>query len=434
MIPFFTFYSMFGFQRVGDLWWAFADQRGKGFLMGGTAGRTTLLGEGLQHQDGHSPILASVVPTCAIYDPAYAYELAVIIQDGIRRMYQEMEDRFYYITVYNENYQQPPMPEIDGIREGILAGIYKYRPAADGPAAAQLFGSGSILNEALRAQQILAERYQIPADVWSVTSYNQLRREALAVERWNRLHPSLEPKDAAHRPGARRRAGADYRRIRLHQSRARSARAVARRKADAARHRRLRPQRKSRASTPILRNFRGSHRAGDALRPRAHRRHQHETRGNRHRGAGFPSRTERSREGISAVHHRRPGPRTSDDARSHTADARDVHRSALRRWRRISPGGGCILPTGTVLHSMAGAWGKYLGTKVYTDQSAPRAAYFFFLLFDAETAKPLAYMEANHLGQIRTGAASGYATDLLVKAGRVNARHHRQRFSGAHAA
>jgi pyruvate dehydrogenase E1 component len=194
MIPFFTFYSMFGFQRVGDLCWAFADLRGKGFLMGATAGRTTLLGEGLQHQDGHSPILSSVVPTCATYDPAYAYELAIIIQDGIRRMYQEMEDRFYYITIYNENYVQPPMPEIEGLREGILSGIYKYRAAEDGPAAVQLFGSGSILNEALRAQKILAERYQIPADVWSVTSYNELRREALSVERWNRLHPSQASK------------------------------------------------------------------------------------------------------------------------------------------------------------------------------------------------------------------------------------------------
>ncbi|HEY1759037.1 MAG TPA: pyruvate dehydrogenase (acetyl-transferring), homodimeric type [Bryobacteraceae bacterium] len=190
MIPFFIYYSMFGFQRVGDLIWAFADSRGKGFLMGGTAGRTTLLGEGLQHQDGHSPIVASTVPTCTIYDPAYAYELAVIIQDGIRRMYQEGEDRFYYLTVYNENYAQPPMPQIEGIREGILRGLYKYRPSEQGPAMAQLFGSGSILNEALRAQQILAERYQIPTDVWSVPSYNELRREALDVDRWNRLHPN----------------------------------------------------------------------------------------------------------------------------------------------------------------------------------------------------------------------------------------------------
>jgi pyruvate dehydrogenase E1 component len=191
MIPFFTFYSMFGFQRVGDLCWAFADLRGKGFLMGATAGRTTLLGEGLQHQDGHSPVLASVVPTCATYDPAYAYELAVIIQDGIRRMYQENEDRFYYITIYNENYPQPPMPEHD-VREGILRGIYKYRAAAEGPAVVQLFGSGPMLNEALRAQKILAENYQIAADVWSVTSYNELRRDALEVERWNRLHPAAQ--------------------------------------------------------------------------------------------------------------------------------------------------------------------------------------------------------------------------------------------------
>jgi pyruvate dehydrogenase E1 component len=192
MIPFFIFYSMFGFQRVGDLIWAFGDARGKGFLMGGTAGRTTLAGEGLQHQDGHSLVLASTVPTCASYDPAYAYEMAVIIQDGIRRMYENMEDRFYYITHYNEFYVQPPMPE--GCREGILKGIYRFRPAERGEAVVQLFGSGPILNEALRAQEILAERYQIPADVWSVTSYNELRREALAVERWNRLHPARASK------------------------------------------------------------------------------------------------------------------------------------------------------------------------------------------------------------------------------------------------
>jgi pyruvate dehydrogenase E1 component len=197
MIPFYIYYSMFGYQRVGDMVWAFADSRGKGFLLGGTAGRSTLLGEGLQHQDGHSPLLFSVVPTCAIYDPAYAYELAVIVQDGIRRMYQEGEDRFYYLTVYNENYVQPPMPEGDHIREGILRGIYKYRSAENGPAAAQLFGSGSIFNEALRAQKILAERYQVSTDVWSVPSYNELRREALEVERWNRLHPA-EPSRNPH--------------------------------------------------------------------------------------------------------------------------------------------------------------------------------------------------------------------------------------------
>jgi pyruvate dehydrogenase E1 component len=186
MIPFYTFYSMFGFQRVGDFIWAFADARGKGFLCGATAGRTTLNGEGLQHQDGHSLVLASTVPTCAAYDPAYAYEIAVIIQDGLRRMYHENEDRFYYLTLYNENYAQLTMPE--GVVDGIIKGIYKLK-AANGEAAAHLFGSGPMINEALRAQQILAEQYGVNADVWSVTSYNELRRDALRVERWNRLNP-----------------------------------------------------------------------------------------------------------------------------------------------------------------------------------------------------------------------------------------------------
>ncbi len=188
MIPFFTYYSMFGFQRIGDLIWAFADARGKGFLVGGTGGRTTLAGEGLQHLDGHSLVHASTVPTCHSYDPAYAYEIAVIVQDGIRRMYQQMEDRFYYLMVYNENYVQPPMPE--GAAEGILRGLYRYRSADGAKSQVQLFGSGPILNEALRAQKILAEKYQVAADVWSVTSYNELRRDALEVERWNRLHPA----------------------------------------------------------------------------------------------------------------------------------------------------------------------------------------------------------------------------------------------------
>jgi pyruvate dehydrogenase E1 component len=199
MIPFYIYYSMFGYQRVGDLVWAFADSRGKGFLLGGTSGRSTLAGEGLQHQDGQSPLFFSAVPTCAIYDPAYAYELAVIIQDGIRRMYELGEDRFYYICVYNENYAQPPMPgftegKSEGVVDGILKGIYKYSPAENGPAVAQLFGSGSILNEALRAQKILAERYHVATDVWSVTSYNELRREGLSVDRWNRLHPADAPR------------------------------------------------------------------------------------------------------------------------------------------------------------------------------------------------------------------------------------------------
>ena len=187
-IPFFIYYSMFGFQRVGDMVWAFADARGKGFLCGGTAGRTTLSGEGLQHQDGHSPVLAGTVPTCITYDPAYSYEIAIILQDGIRRMYQEQEDCFYYLTLYNENYPMPVMPEGLNPQE-VLRGIYRYKAADKGKAKVQLFGSGPILNEALRAQAILAEKYGVPADVWSVTSYNELRRDALAVERWNRLHP-----------------------------------------------------------------------------------------------------------------------------------------------------------------------------------------------------------------------------------------------------
>jgi len=187
-IPFYMYYSMFGFQRVGDMIWAFADSRGKGFLMGGTAGRTTMLGEGLQHQDGHSHVLSSTVPTCLSYDPAYVYELAVIVQDGLRRMYENGDSVFYYITMYNEDYAMPAMPE--GVTEGILRGLYKYRAAAKGEAVAQLFGSGPILNEVLRAQEILSSKYKVEVDVWSVTSYTELRRDALAVERWNRLHPA----------------------------------------------------------------------------------------------------------------------------------------------------------------------------------------------------------------------------------------------------
>src|SRR4051794_4740115 len=189
-IPFFIYYSMFGFQRIGDLVWAFADSRGKGFLVGGTAGRTTLLGEGLQHDDGHSHVLSSVIPTCKSYDPAFGFEIAVIVQDGIRRMYEENEDHFYYITVGNENYVQPAIAEGAGIREGILRGLYLYKASETGASQVTLFGSGAILNEALKAQKILAEKYGIGANVWSVTSYTELRRDAMVTERWNRLHPN----------------------------------------------------------------------------------------------------------------------------------------------------------------------------------------------------------------------------------------------------
>jgi pyruvate dehydrogenase E1 component len=188
VIPFFFFYSMFGFQRIGDLVWQNADARGKGFLIGGTAGRTTLSGEGLQHEDGHSHVLASTVPTIRAYDPAYAYEIAVIVQDGLRRMYEEREDCFYYLTVANEMYRMPAMPP--RCDEGIRRGLYKLSAAEapEGWPRVHLFGSGAIVREALRAQQLLAER-RVAADVWSVTSYTELRRDALAAERWNLLHP-----------------------------------------------------------------------------------------------------------------------------------------------------------------------------------------------------------------------------------------------------
>jgi pyruvate dehydrogenase E1 component len=190
MIPFFVFYSMFGFQRIGDLIWAAGDMRCRGFLIGGTSGRTTLAGEGLQHQDGHSHVLAYSVPNLKTYDPAFAYEIAVIIRDGIHRMYEEQQDVFYYLTVMNEPYVQPPMPK--GVTDGILKGMYKFRVSANKETKhhAQILGSGSMLNEALKAQKILEERYEVAADVWSVTSYKELYRDGLDVERWNMLHPS----------------------------------------------------------------------------------------------------------------------------------------------------------------------------------------------------------------------------------------------------
>jgi pyruvate dehydrogenase E1 component len=190
-VPFFIFYSMFGFQRVGDLIWAAADCRTKGFLVGGTAGRTTLAGEGLQHQDGNSHLLAYPVPNLRAYDPAFGFELAVIIKDGMHRMYERREDVFYYLTVMNENYAHPPMPEGSEVQEGILKGMYKLRPAQNQKAKfrAQLMGSGAILNEVLKAQELLGTKYDVAADVWSVTSYKELHRDGLEVERWNLLHP-----------------------------------------------------------------------------------------------------------------------------------------------------------------------------------------------------------------------------------------------------
>ncbi len=193
MIPFFIFYSMFGFQRTADLIWALSDARCRGFLLGATAGRTTLNGEGLQHEDGHSLVLASTNPACLAYDPAWAYEVATIVEDGLRRMYGAGEDVFYYLTLYNENFTMPAMPE--GVRDGILQGLYLFRESSEKrPLRAQLLGSGAILAQTLRAQELLLQSHGVAADVWSATSYGELRREALGVERWNRLHPEQAPR------------------------------------------------------------------------------------------------------------------------------------------------------------------------------------------------------------------------------------------------
>jgi pyruvate dehydrogenase E1 component len=196
MIPFYIYYSMFGFQRVGDLAWAAGDQRARGFLLGGTAGRTTLNGEGLQHEDGHSHLLSSTIPNCISYDPTFAYELAIIIQDGLRRMYQEQEDVFYYITVMNENYNHPELPK--GVEDGVVRGMYKLpRPKGKKASQVQLLGSGTILLEVIAAQKLLKEDFNIVADVWSCTSFNELRRDGISTARWNMLHPD-EPKKRSY--------------------------------------------------------------------------------------------------------------------------------------------------------------------------------------------------------------------------------------------
>ena len=193
MIPFYIFYSMFGYQRIGDLVWAFGDARGRGFMLGATAGRTTLNGEGLQHEDGHSHLLYSVLPNVRAYDPAFAFELAAIVEDGLRRMYAEQEDCFYYITLYNENYPMPPRP--DGVEAGILRGLYRYAAAPEGPPhRARIVASGPAVLAALEAQAELARRHGVAAEVWSATSWQLLRNEALDAERWNRLHPTQPPR------------------------------------------------------------------------------------------------------------------------------------------------------------------------------------------------------------------------------------------------
>jgi pyruvate dehydrogenase E1 component len=192
MIPFYIFYSMFGFQRIGDLAWAAGDMRARGFLVGGTAGRTTLNGEGLQHEDGNSHMMAGMIPNCVAYDPTFGYEIAVIVQDGMRRMFQEGEDVFYYLTVENENYPHPAMPE--GAEEGIRKGLYLLKESGDAAKKVQLMGSGAILREAIAAANILEQDFGVQADVWSATSFTELRRDGVDCARWNRLNPEKEPR------------------------------------------------------------------------------------------------------------------------------------------------------------------------------------------------------------------------------------------------
>jgi pyruvate dehydrogenase E1 component len=200
MLPFYIYYSMFGFQRIGDLAWAAGDMRARGFMLGGTAGRTTLNGEGLQHQDGHSHLMSAMIPNCVSYDPTFAYELAVIIHDGMRRMYIEQEDVFYYLTLMNENYAHPAMPE--GAEAGILKGMYLLKEAVIQEAAessqakpvVQLMGSGTILREVIEAAQLLENDFGVSSDIWSVTSFSELRRDGIDCERWNMLHPEDQPR------------------------------------------------------------------------------------------------------------------------------------------------------------------------------------------------------------------------------------------------
>jgi pyruvate dehydrogenase E1 component len=216
MIPFYIFYSMFGFQRVMDLIWAAGDSRARGFLLGGTAGRTTLNGEGLQHEDGHSHVLASVVPNCVSYDPTFSYEVAVIVADGLRRMFGDQEDVFFYLTLMNENYEHPALPE--GAEAGILRGMYLLREGsgASGTPSVQLLGSGTILREVLAGADLLTSDYGVSCDVWSATSFTELRRDGLAAERWNMLHPEAAPRRSyvaeclAGRPAGPVIAATDY--------------------------------------------------------------------------------------------------------------------------------------------------------------------------------------------------------------------------------
>ncbi len=290
MLPFYIYYSMFGFQRVGDLAWAAGDMRARGFLVGGTAGRTTLNGEGLQHEDGHSHLMAGTIPNCRAYDPTFSYEIAVILQDGARRMLQEQEDVYYYITVMNENYAHPEMPK--GAEADIIKGMYLLKDASSEKNGngkgkgknipyVQLLGSGTILREVIAAAELLDKEFGVVSDIWSCPSFSELRRDGFDVERWNRLHPMDKTPRKAHvdrsasksRPGPADRRDRLRARIRRPDPRVHAGRQALRR----ARHRRLRPQRHAREparvlrSRPLLDRARGDRRAG--------RRRQDESRG-----------------------------------------------------------------------------------------------------------------------------------------------------------
>ena len=265
MIPFYLFYSIFGFQRVGDLAWAAGDMRSRGFLIGGTAGRTTLNGEGLQHEDGHSHLISATIPNCISYDPTYSYELAVIIQDGLRRMYEKQEDVYYYITVMNENYEHPVMP--DGVEDAIINGMYRFREGQAGRKEVprvQLLGSGTILREVIAAADLLVNDFGIVADVWSVPSFTELRREAIEVERWNTLHPTETPRKSYVETCLGEREGpviaaTDYMRMMADQILRLGAAPLPR-----PRHRRLRPLRLPQEAQALLR---GGPALGDRRRP-----------------------------------------------------------------------------------------------------------------------------------------------------------------------
>ena len=297
MLPFYIFYSCFGFQRIGDLVWAAADSRSRGFLLGATAGRTTLSGEGLQHEDGSSHILFSTVPNCVAYDPAFGYEVTVIIRDGMRRMLENQEDVFYYVTVMNENYVHPAMPK--GAEEGILKGMYRIREGRGsrgegrgkkGYPAVQLLGSGTILREVLAAAEMLEADWKVAADVWSVTSFTELRRDGMGVERWNRLHPDAKPKQSWVEQCLEKTCGPGHRGQRLHAQPRRPDPHLGAAPVHRARHRRLRPQRRPCGAARLLRSGPQSHRRRRAQvagrrrhdRPQDRRQGDREIR-NRHR-------------------------------------------------------------------------------------------------------------------------------------------------------